>query len=102
MVSKFLRSQGLEASTFVREALRSGQILLRIEEGVGVPGISLCLLPAFPKLQHLRRDEEAKAIQLLKGSSMVLGLAARLSPLLAGRHGYQAWYNYHIVFGLWG
>ncbi|KAA8641683.1 uncharacterized protein ATNIH1004_011819 [Aspergillus tanneri] len=96
MVSKFLRNQGLEASTFVREALRSGQILLRIEEGVGVPGISLCLLPVFPKLQHLPRDEEAKAIQLLKGSSMILRLAARLSPLLVGRHGYQAWYNYHI------
>ncbi|KAA8646733.1 uncharacterized protein ATNIH1004_005408 [Aspergillus tanneri] len=84
IVSKFLRSQGLEASTFVREALRSGQILLRIEEGVGVPGISLCLLPVFPKLQHLPRDEEAKAIQLLKGSSMILRLAARLSLCLLG------------------
>ncbi|KAA8644940.1 uncharacterized protein ATNIH1004_009151 [Aspergillus tanneri] len=52
MVSKFLRNQGLEASTFVREALRSGQILLRIEEVLEFRE-SPCVSPGFPKLQHL-------------------------------------------------
>ncbi|KAL2811834.1 hypothetical protein BDW59DRAFT_155429 [Aspergillus cavernicola] len=91
-----LRQQGLADSHHSLNELKQGRKLFRIEKGVGRPGISSVLSPAYSKLQHLPLSEERRLIQLLNtgGLPEFLILADDLSPT---QYLYQSWYDNNQV-----
>jgi hypothetical protein len=92
----FLRAQGLwNDGEKISVDLSQGRKLRRIERAVGLEGVSLALLPAFHRFQHLPMDQETRLIGLLKKARYenILRLARRLSTLSSS---YQHWFDYQL------
>lgn len=92
-----LREQGLWADgEKISKDLSQGCKFRRIEKATGLEGISLALLPAFPRFQHLDLDQETRLISLLNETRFekMITLGSRLSPF---SRTYQSWTNDQLL-----
>ncbi|OJJ42428.1 hypothetical protein ASPZODRAFT_147267 [Penicilliopsis zonata CBS 506.65] len=93
---EFIKALNLSPESRALDALRVGEKLLRIENALGVPGISLVLLPAITKFWHLHDDELLHLIEALqsKPHRHIVILANELNLWeWVGR--YQKWHEKH-------
>ena len=87
----FIREKKLPFKNQTEDGLKRGDKFLDIEEGVGVPGISLYLLPALSRFDHVHSDEVRRLVGII--SNTPKDYATYLSSFL---HNYQSLYDYHV------
>ncbi|CRG92884.1 hypothetical protein PISL3812_09959 [Talaromyces islandicus] len=93
----FLREQGLwNDRETISKGLSQGHKLRRIERAIGFEGISLALLPAFPRFPHLALDQETRLIFLLRNENRFEKILKLGSMLSSFSRSYQNWTNYQL------
>lgn len=86
----FIREKKLPFKNQTEDGLKRGDKFLDIEEGVGVPEISLFLLPALSRFDHVHSDEVQRLVGMI--SNTLEDYATYLSGFL---HEFQSLYNHH-------
>lgn len=87
----FIREKKLPLKNQTEDGLKRGDKFLDIEEGAGVSGISLFLLPALSRFDHVHSDEVRRLVGII--SNTLKDYATYLSGFL---HKYQSLYNHHV------
>lgn len=93
--AEFLRREGLAEDAL--RGLQIGRLCRRIENAIGIDGVSILLLPSIPKLYHLKQEQEPMLVKRLSDPDFQddLQLAHVFTPLL---HLYQRGFDDDISF----
>ena len=87
----FTREKNFPSKHQTADGLKRGDKFLDIEESVRIPEISLLLLPALPRFDHLHSVEVRKLVGMI--SNTLKDQATHLSGFL---HKYQSLYNHQV------
>ena len=82
----FLRSQGLEENNHNKRALYMGRLTQRIELESGHSGTSLIVIPVYPLVLNLRRDQEDELIQSLLDDAELVSLGQEFTSEMKDYH----------------
>ena len=93
----FLEHHNLPPTGRIRKILSVGERLLRIERSIGIPGISLMLLPIFSTFSDMSREKEDEIVNLLKSDATYSGILQTSYHFTAVLDYYQNWYARQLM-----